>query len=75
MTLSLRPVLRPALSGLCCDPLSPACVVTLSLSGWLLQGEAPGGIPWAEGEHQSEASGLRLPEGLQEVPQQVNSTD
>lgn len=35
------------------------------------QSEAPGGVSGSEGKHQGAACWLRLPQGLQEVPQQV----
>lgn len=41
---------------------------------FLSQSEASGGVSGPEGKHQGEACWLRLPQSVQEIPQQVNDS-
>lgn len=55
------------------DKPASVFILVLILVWVFLQGEAPGGVSGSEGEHQGEACWLRLPQDLQEVPQQVKT--
>ncbi len=49
-------------------------LILMLILPFCLKSEAPSRVPGAEGKHQGEACWLRLPQNLQEVPQQVNAS-